>query len=50
VLDAANHSVVTLQCDYRDTLKANGQHLKLLLELEPMDLEEVDLLDFLELE
>jgi hypothetical protein len=45
-----DHGVVTLQCDERDTIKANGQHLKLFLEPNPQDFEEVDVLDFLELE
>jgi hypothetical protein len=45
-----DHGVVTLQCDDRDTFKANGQRLKLLLEPNPQYFEEVDVLDFLELE
>jgi hypothetical protein len=45
-----DHGVVTLQCDDGDTFKANGQHLKLFLESNPKDFEEVDVLDFLELE
>jgi hypothetical protein len=35
VLHAADHSTVTLQCDDRDTFKANGQWLKLFLEPNP---------------
>jgi hypothetical protein len=50
VLHTTNHGVVTLQCDDRDTFKANGQHLNLFLEREPQDFEEVDVLDFLKLE
>jgi hypothetical protein len=50
VLHAADHGAVTLQCDDGDTLKANDQHLKLLLKSNPQDFEEVDVLDFLELE
>jgi hypothetical protein len=50
VLHATNHYAVTLQCDDGDTFKANGQRLKLFLELNPQDFEEVDVLDFLELE
>jgi hypothetical protein len=50
VLHTANHAVVTLQCDDGDTFKVNDQCLKLFLELEPQDFEEVDVLDFLELE
>jgi hypothetical protein len=45
-----DHSAVTLQCDDGDTFKANGQRLKLFLEPNPSDFEEVDILDFLELE
>jgi hypothetical protein len=45
-----DHSAVTLQCDDGDTLKANVQHLKLFLEPNPQDFEEVDVLNFLELE
>jgi hypothetical protein len=50
VLHATDHGAVTLQCDDRDTFKANGQRLKLFLELNPQDFEEVDVLNFLELE
>jgi hypothetical protein len=35
VLHAADHGVVTLQCDDGDTFKANGQRLKLFLEPNP---------------
>jgi hypothetical protein len=49
VLHTVDHSVVTLQCDYGDTFKANGQRLKLFLEPNPQDFEEVDALNFLEL-
>jgi hypothetical protein len=44
-----DHGTITLQCDDGDTFKANGQHLKLFLELNPQNFEEVDVLDFLEL-
>jgi hypothetical protein len=50
VVHVTDHGVVTLQCNDGDTFKANGQHLKLFLELKPQDFEEVDVLDFLELE
>jgi hypothetical protein len=50
VLHAADHSAVTLQCDDGDTFKVNGQHLKLFLEPNPQDFEEVYVLNFLELE
>jgi hypothetical protein len=33
-----------------DTFKANGQRLKLFLELNPQDFEEVDALNFLKIE
>jgi hypothetical protein len=45
-----DHGAVTLQCDNGDTFKANGQRLKSSLEPNPQDFEEVDVLDFLELE
>jgi hypothetical protein len=49
VLHVAGHGVVTLLCDDGDTFKANGQQLKLFIEPNPKDFEEVDVLDFLEL-
>jgi hypothetical protein len=45
-----DHGAVTLQCDDGDTFKPNGQRLKLLLEPNPQDFVEVDVLDLLELE
>jgi hypothetical protein len=50
VLHSTDHEVVTLQCNDGDIFKANGQHLKLFLEPNPQDIEEVDVLNFLELE
>jgi hypothetical protein len=50
VLHTANHSIVTLQCNDGDIFKAIGQRLKLFLEPNPQDFEEVDVLNFLELE
>jgi hypothetical protein len=50
VLHAVDHGAVTLQCDDGDTFKANGQRLKLFLEPNHQDFEEVDALNFLELE
>jgi hypothetical protein len=50
VLHAVDHSAVTLRCDNGDTFKANGQRLKIFLEPNPQDFEEVNVLDFLELE
>ncbi len=49
VLHAADHGTVTLHCDDGDAFKAHGQRLKLFLEPNPQDFEEVDVLDFLEL-
>jgi hypothetical protein len=49
VLHPTDHDVVTLQCNDRDIFKANDQCLKLFLEPNPQDFEEVDVLDFLEL-
>jgi hypothetical protein len=50
VLHTADHGAVTLQWDDGDTFKENGQCLKLFLEPNPQDFEEVDVLNFLELE
>jgi hypothetical protein len=50
VLHVVNHGTVTLQCDDGDTFKANGQRLKLFLEPNPQDFEEVDVLNFLKIE
>jgi hypothetical protein len=47
---AADHGTITLQCDNGDTFNANGPCLKLFLEPNPQDFEEVDVHDFLELE
>jgi hypothetical protein len=50
VLHAMDHGAVILQCNDGDIFKANGQYLKLFLEPNPQDFEEVDVLDFLKLE
>jgi hypothetical protein len=50
VLHVTDHGAVTLQCDDRDTFKANDQRLKLFLEPNPQNFEEVGVLDFLEIE
>jgi hypothetical protein len=50
VLHATDHGTITLQCDNRDTFKENGQRLKLFLELNLQNFEEVDVLDFLKIE
>jgi hypothetical protein len=49
VLQAMDHSAVTLLCNDGDTFKANGKCLKLFLDPNPQDFEEVDILNFLEL-
>jgi hypothetical protein len=48
VLHAVDHSAVTLQCNDGDIFKSNGRCLKLFIEPNPQDFEEVDVLDFLE--
>jgi hypothetical protein len=50
VLHTADYGAVILQCDDGDTFKANDQRLKLFLKPNPQDFEEVDVLNFLELE
>jgi hypothetical protein len=50
VLHATDHGAVTLQCNDGDTFMAIGQHLKLFVEPNPQDFEEVDVHNFLELE
>jgi hypothetical protein len=45
-----DHGAVTLQCNDGVIFKANGHRLKLFLEPNPQDFDEVDVLDFLELE
>jgi hypothetical protein len=50
LLHVTDQGAVTLQCDDGDTFKVNGQRLKLFLEPNPQDFEQVDVLDFLELE
>jgi hypothetical protein len=50
VLHGMDHGAVTLQCNDGVIFKANGHRLKLFLEPNPQDFDEVDVLDFLELE
>jgi hypothetical protein len=50
VLHTADHDAVTLQCNDGDIFKTNGQRLKLFLDPNPQDFEEMYVLDFLELE
>ena len=45
MLDAADHGVVTLQDDVGNTFKVNGQRLKVFLEQEILELEEVDVFE-----
>ena len=45
VLDAADHGAVTLQDDDGNTFKVNGQRLKVFLEQEMPELEEVDVFE-----
>jgi hypothetical protein len=49
VLHVMDHDAVTLQCNDGDIFKANGQRLKLFVEPNPQDFEEVDVVNFLEL-
>ena len=49
MLDAADHGAVTLQDDDGNTLKVNGQRLKVFLEQEMPELEEVDVFEISEL-
>ena len=49
VLDAADHGAVILQDDDGNTFKVNGQRLKVFLEKEMSELEEVDLFELFEI-
>ena len=48
MLDAADHGAVTLQDDDGNTFKVNGQRLKVFLEPEIPELEEVDVFELSE--
>ena len=50
VLNAADQGAITLQDDDGNIFKANGQILKIFLELEIPELEEVDVYELSELE
>jgi hypothetical protein len=50
VLHTTDHDAVTLQCNDGDIFKTNGQRIKLFLDPNPEDFEEMYVLDFLELE
>ena len=50
VLNAADHGAITLQDNDRNIFKANGQRLKIFLEPEIPELEEVDVYELSELE
>ena len=45
MLNAADHGAITLQDDDGNIFKANGQRLKLFLEPEMLELEEVDVFE-----
>jgi hypothetical protein len=45
VINAADHGALTLQDDDRNIFKANGQRMKIFLELEIPELEEIDVCD-----
>ena len=49
VLDAADHGAVTLQDDDGNTFMVNGQRLKVFLEQEMPELEEVDVFELSEI-
>ena len=49
VLDATDHGAVTLQDDDGNTFKVNGQKLKVFLEQEMPELEEVDVFELSEI-
>ena len=46
VIEASSHGAVTLQDDIGNTFKVNGKRLKVFLE--PQNLEEIDLVEFLQ--
>ena len=50
MLNAANHGAIILQDDDGNIFKANGQRLKIFLEPEIPELEEVDVYELSELE
>jgi hypothetical protein len=50
VLNAADHSAITLQDDDGNIFKADGQRLKIFLEPEIPELEDVDVYELSELE
>ena len=49
MLDAADHGAVTLQDDDGNIFKVNGQSLKVFLEQEMLELEEVDIFELSEI-
>jgi hypothetical protein len=49
VVNVTNHSAITLQDDDRNVFKANGQRLKIFLEFEILELEEIDVCELSEL-
>jgi len=49
VINTASHGAITLQDESRNIFKANGQCLKLFLEPKMSELEELDLIEFIDL-
>ena len=49
MLDADDHGAVTLQDDDENIFKVNGQRLKVLLEQEMPELEEIDVFELSEI-
>ena len=50
VLNAADHGAITLQDDDENVFKANGQRLKIFIEPEIPELEEVDVYELTDIE
>ena len=50
MLNAVDHSAITLQDDDENVFKANGQRLKIFLEPEIPELEEVDVYELSKIE
>ena len=48
MIDAASHSAIKIQDDTCNTFKVNGQRLKVFLE--PENIEEIDVIEFLQFE
>ena len=50
MLNAADHGAITLQDDDLNVFRANGQRLKIFLQAEISELEEVDVYELTEIE